>query len=101
MDDDKRRAVRRKSQLIQVPADTNNPSAKLIQLTQMVDHETIRGLESLLQQAKAGELVGIAFAAMYKRRGYVVSTTGEAHRNPTFALGMLQILSQKIASSIA
>jgi len=43
----------------------------------------------MLADAKDGELVGIAFAALYRDRHYEVDTTGEAHTDPTFARGMV------------
>lgn len=43
----------------------------------------------MLDDAKKGELIGMAFAALYRDRQYTVDTTGEAHTDPTFARGML------------
>jgi hypothetical protein len=50
----------------------------------------------LLEQAKSGEVIGLAFAAMYRRRRYTVSTCGEASRNPTFARGMIAALDDEL-----
>jgi hypothetical protein len=33
---------------------------------------------------------------MMKRRSYVVNTAGEAHRNPTFARGMVAALDDEL-----
>lgn len=57
-----------------------------------VDAETIEALEQLLEQARAGQILGVAFVAMRKRREFVGDATGEAYRNPTFARGMLAAL---------
>jgi hypothetical protein len=54
--------------------------------------DTVAALEALLKEARAGELIGIAFVAMYRRREYTASATGEARRNPTFTRGMLASL---------
>lgn len=54
--------------------------------------DTIAVLNELLKAAKAGDLIGVAFAAMYKRREYLVGYTGECARNPTFARGMVSDL---------
>ncbi len=65
-----------------------------------ISHETISALEQLLSQARRGELLGIAFCAMYRGRRYIVDTTGEAERNPTFTLGMLRALDFKLCSKL-
>jgi hypothetical protein len=56
------------------------------------NQDCIDDLRHLLKQAEAGELIGYAIAAMYKRRSYVVNMFGEAERNPTFARGMVRAL---------
>ncbi len=62
--------------------------------------ETIACLEQLLKAARSGELIGLAFAGMLKRRGYIVNSAGEAHRNPTFARGMVAALNDQLAGRI-
>jgi len=62
----------------------------------MVSTDTVECLQLLLQRAKAGEVIGLAFAAMLKQRAYIVNTTGEAHRNPTFARGMVAALDDEL-----
>jgi hypothetical protein len=52
-------------------------------------HDTINILDEMLKAARRGDVIGVAFAAMYKRREYVVGYTGECARNPTFARGMV------------
>lgn len=65
--------------------------------TQQVSHETVEALRYLLQEAERGELIGLAYAAMLKRRACIIDTAGEAYRNPLFALGMVSMLSHDIA----
>lgn len=60
--------------------------------------DTLEALSMLTSEAKRGELIGIAYAAMYVSREYVVSAAGEAHRNPTFSLGMIEMLSSAMRS---
>lgn len=67
----------------------------------IISHDSIECLESLLKDAKEGKLIGIAFAAMYKRRQYITNTAGEAHRNPTFTRGMLATLNDQLAYKVA
>jgi hypothetical protein len=55
-------------------------------------HDTIEVLKQLLADAKKGELIGLSFAAMYRRREYAVGFTGECARNRTFARGMVDTL---------
>lgn len=57
-----------------------------------ISHDTIEALRELLKSAERGEIIGIAFAVMYKGRDYIVDTAGEAHRRPTFTRGMVQAL---------
>lgn len=54
--------------------------------------ETIEVLRTLLREAESGHLIGLAFAAIYKDRRYIVDTAGEAYRSPTFARGMVAAL---------
>jgi hypothetical protein len=67
-----------------------------------ISHSTIEALQRLLDDAKTGKLIGIAFAAMYKKpnRSYVTNTAGELHRNMTFAVGMLLVLVAKLLRKI-
>lgn len=58
-----------------------------------VSDDTKEALKFLTEDADRGDLIGIAFAAMYRNREYFVSAAGEAYRNPTFALGMVEMLS--------
>lgn len=53
---------------------------------------TVTTLETLLEDARNGDLSGIAFVALGKRRKFVCGATGEARRNPVFARGMLACL---------
>ena len=65
-----------------------------------ISNDTIESLEQLLKHARSGALIGIAFAAMLKQRGYIVNTAGEAHRNPTFSRGMVAALDDQLALRI-
>lgn len=59
--------------------------------------DTIATLGELLAAAQRGELIGVAFAAMYRRREYAVGYTGECARNPTFTRGMVSDLHDDLA----
>lgn len=58
--------------------------------------DTAEALAQLLDLAKRGELIGVAFAGMLKQRRYFVNTAGEAHRNPTFARGCVSALDDEL-----
>ena len=65
-----------------------------------VSHDIVQCLEELLHQARKGELIGLAYAGMIKRRGYITNSAGEAHRNPTFARGMVAALDDELSTRI-
>jgi len=65
-----------------------------------LSNDTVECLEQLLAAARSGELIGIAFAGMLKRRGYIVNTAGEAHRNPTFARGTVAALDDQLSGRV-
>lgn len=64
------------------------------------NRELVDTLTRLLEQAQRGELVGMAFAAMLKRRGYIVDTVGEASDSATYSRGMLRALDDKLAMRV-
>lgn len=65
-------------------------------VSRAVSHDTVRALESMLEAARGGELIGMAYAAMFRERKYLVNATGEAYRNPTFSRGMLRDLDDEL-----
>lgn len=65
---------------------------KLLQLRRPVSHDTVKCLRTLLEQAEAGKIVGISYAAMAANREFFYSSCGEAHRNPAWATAMAATL---------
>lgn len=65
-----------------------------------ISNDTVESLEQLLSAARRGEVIGVAFAAMLKKRGYIVNTSGEAFRNPTFTRGMVAALDDQLSGRI-
>ena len=51
--------------------------------------DTRKVLEQMVLEADRGELIGIAYVAMYQGRDYYVGYTGECARNPTWTRGMI------------
>ena len=68
----------------------------LVLIPDTVSNETVAALETLLYQAKKGVVVGIAFTAIIKGRGYIANSAGEAYRDPTFSIGMCASLVKKL-----
>jgi hypothetical protein len=65
-----------------------------------VSTDTVECLELLLSRARRGEVIGLAYAAMLKKRAYIVNTAGSAHESPTFARGMLRALDDQLGQRI-
>ena len=57
-----------------------------------ISHDTVEALQTLLDKAKQGDVIGIAYSVMNKKRSYHVDSAGELHRNPTFAIGTIVVL---------
>jgi hypothetical protein len=62
--------------------------------------DTVYALQELLQAAIAGEVIGVAVVAMFKRRSYTIDVTGEARRSPTFTRGMVAALDDELRDLI-
>jgi len=60
--------------------------------------DTVECLQELLNLAESGDLIGLAYVAMFKGRTYVVDATGEVRRSPTFARGMVSDLHDELKS---
>jgi hypothetical protein len=61
--------------------------------------EMVAALETLLRQAKDGDLIGIAAALLY-RNGHSGKIVGEAWEHPTFVRGMLCNLDDQLADVV-
>ena len=61
-----------------------------------LSHDTILALEVLLEKAKRGDIIGMAYAVMNRKRSYNVDSTGEMYRNATYALGTVVVLAYKL-----
>jgi hypothetical protein len=65
-----------------------------------VSHETIEALEQLAAQARAGEVIGVGFVALLKRRRYIANTAGECRNDPTLTRGMVLALDDELRSLV-
>lgn len=75
------------------------PVFKLVRLNG-ISKDTVRCLRVLLEKAERGEVIGVAYAAMYRQREYSVHTCGEMHRNPTFCMGAVSALGYQLAQQV-
>lgn len=62
-----------------------------------ISHDTKDCLAQLAAQAADGDVIGIAYAVMYRGRHFIVNTAGELHRNPTFARGAVAALDDELS----
>lgn len=65
-----------------------------------VSTDTIECLALLLRRARRGEVIGLAYCAMLKKRAYIVNAAGAAHESPTFARGMVAALDDHLSQRI-
>lgn len=65
-----------------------------------ISTDTVECLDELLRMARSGEVIGVAYVAMLKRRKYIANAAGEAHRNPTFTRGMIQVLDDELGRRV-
>lgn len=65
-----------------------------------VSGETVTALEQLIERARAGEVLGIGFVAMLKRRRYIVNTAGECRADPTLTRGMVLALDDELRDMV-
>lgn len=69
-------------------------------LPDSVSHDTVECLTTLLARAKAGEVTGIAYCVVLKRRRYIVNSAGTARKYPTFTRGMVNALDDELGSMV-
>ena len=65
-----------------------------------ISHDTVECVTELLELAKKGELIGLAFAGMLRRRTFIVNTAGAAYESPTFTRGMVSALDDQLGSRL-
>lgn len=70
------------------------PPFQLIQMHP--SNDVVETLEYLLQEARDGHVIGIAYGAILKRRAFFVDAAGEAHRNPMFGVGIANVLAHDL-----
>lgn len=71
------------------------PAAKLKQQA-----ETVAALEGLLEEAKAGRLIGLAAVMLWRPTSCTARIAGAAWEHPTYCRGMLDNLDDQLAAII-
>jgi hypothetical protein len=76
------------------------PRPPFVLVPDLVSNDTVACLQTLLRQARRGEVIGLAYAAMLKKRAYIVNSAGAAFESPTFARGMVAALDDQLSQRI-
>lgn len=66
-------------------------------LNEETPRDVVDALEQLLAGAKEGQVVGLAFAALLKRRRFITAAAGECHRDPTYTRGIIAALDDELS----
>lgn len=64
----------------------------------LVCAETIATLTTILQQAKAGEIIGVALVVLHPGHDYSVYLAGQTREVPTLTRGTIQALDDQLAA---
>lgn len=62
--------------------------------------DTVEALAALHDHAKRGQIVGLIYGCLLKRRGFIVNSAGELYRSPTFARGICAALDDSLSLRI-
>lgn len=65
-----------------------------------VSADTVKAAEYLLQEARAGRVIGLAWVALQPGYGYEVDWAGEVKRDPTFTRGTLKKLDDEVSAKL-
>jgi hypothetical protein len=94
------RAMNSEGKLPRAKARRRSPTKHVAPVLTLVPNtpcmDTVEHLQELLTEALRGELVGLAYAALYRGRKYRVEAAGGAYSNPTFAAGMAASLRDRL-----
>lgn len=58
--------------------------------------DTVHALTYLLQEARAGRVVGVAYVAMHKAHDFSIDHAGEIKRYPLPAIGAIRLLADQL-----
>ena len=83
----------------QKEAASKKGSPKFSVVPNHVDTDTITSLERLLKEARAGQVIGVAFVALMRRRHYITHACGEVLRDRVYTRGMLRELDEQLGGN--
>jgi len=61
-----------------------------------ISRDTVEAARQIHEASESGEVLGMFFGLMLKRRRFVVNVAGECLRDPTFARGMLAAMDDEL-----
>jgi len=65
---------------------------KLRLVTDGLSHDTVDAAKSLLEDAQAGKLIGLAVVGLYRRGEYIVNAAGACRSEPSLTIGPATML---------
>jgi hypothetical protein len=74
--------------------------APFVLIPDTISHDTLLALKQLIDGVRRGEVIGIAYAAALRKRAYIVNSTGECHRNPTWTRGVIAALDDQLSRRV-
>lgn len=63
-----------------------------------VSKDTIQALTYLLQEARAGNITGLAYVAMHKANDFSIDHAGEVRSYPLASIGAIRILADELVA---
>jgi hypothetical protein len=70
-------------------------------VTPLADQDTVDALADLLDKAKRGEVVGVAYVALYRGCEFSADITGSVRQNPLLSRGIASTLWEQIPVHLA
>jgi hypothetical protein len=65
-----------------------------------ISDDVVESLEFLLEQARRGDVFGIAYVVQLKRRKFIMDTAGESQRNPLYTVSLLHLLMAQLTDRV-
>lgn len=69
-------------------------------IREQISLDTVEALEQMLESAKSGDVIGIAYALILRRQRFMVDCAGEGCKNPTLARGAVATLDDHLSDLI-
>ena len=65
-----------------------------------VDQDYVDSIRAMLRRAESGQSIGVAYVEITSNKGYFPGALGMADENPTFCLGMVEVLKAKLLKKV-